>query len=404
MLSEKDLDKLIEPLILIQREKEGYILQKIADRLNKIGEMTPSDIYKLERLLKSGSDAQQINKKLSLLTRKSETEIKNIIKTVAKDVYVDAKPFYEYQQQSYIPFEQNVELQQLINSVQIVTLNEFTRLSNSTAFMLRDSINKNILQLTPVAEVYNTVIDRAIYSVASNLDTYNQVIPDAIKSLSESGIKTVVYTSESGRVRHERLDSAVRRNILDGIRDIHQKADILVGEQIGADGIELSAHEFSAPDHEPVQGRQFTLEEFDKLQTAQTFKDVTGDTFSPIARPIGVWNCRHFAYHVVLEHKQPTYTKEELERLKQRNKNGIEITNKNGEKELKSKYWCLQKQNEYELKIRKAKEERQMAERAGQTELYEKANARVHKLLNEYTNFSKDCGLPTRYQDTRIFV
>ena len=38
------------------------------------------------------------------------------------------------------------------------------------------------------------------------------------------------------------------------------------GQKFGADGVELSAHAICAPDHLAVQGRQFSNEEFDKMQ------------------------------------------------------------------------------------------------------------------------------------------
>ena len=38
------------------------------------------------------------------------------------------------------------------------------------------------------------------------------------------------------------------------------------GQRFGSDGVEISAHAISAPDHLPVQGRQFSNEEFCKMQ------------------------------------------------------------------------------------------------------------------------------------------
>ena len=48
-------------------------------------------------------------------------------------------------------------------------------LSNSTAFMLRDLANPLIIKPTKISKVYNTVIDNAIQSVVSGLDSYNQL-------------------------------------------------------------------------------------------------------------------------------------------------------------------------------------------------------------------------------------
>ena len=70
---------------------------------------------------------------------------------------------------------------------------------------------------------------------------------------------------------------------------------------MGPDGVEISAHMLCAEDHLPYQGRQFSLEEFERLN--QTLR-------RPIAK--GIWNCSHVAEPIVLGISEPAYTEEEL--------------------------------------------------------------------------------------------
>lgn len=404
MLSEKAIENLIQPLLDRQSQIEGVVLGTIAERLKDIGTMTPSDIYKLERLLKTGSDAKKINKQISRLTKLSENEIKKIIRTVAKDSYEDVKPFYDYRNKSFIPFEKNEELQKYVKSVEKVTANTFINLSNSTAFMYRNGANSGILTPTPASQIYNKVIDNAIQIVSSGMDTYNTVIPNSIRQLVNSGIKSVEYTTESGKRHYVRLDTVVRRNILDGIRDIQQNVQNITGEQFGADGVEISVHQYSAPDHEPVQGHQFTKEEFEKMQNGENFKDVKNRKFKGFDRHIGIWNCRHFAWNIIIGHATPNYTDKQLEELKQKNANGMTVRDRNGNNIKKSMYWCTQRQREYELKIRKNKEGLAMAKKAGQQGLIQEYNGKITTIQNEYTYFCKKCGLKPRYDKTRVYI
>lgn len=404
MLSENSIDKLILPLLNRQSQIEGVVISAIAERLNQIKTMTPSDIYKLERLLKTGSDAKKINKQIAVLSKMSEKDIKKIIKTVAADAYKDVKPFYDYRKLSYIPFEENIELQNTVKAIERATLAEYTRLSNSTAFMLRDISNPLILHATPLSNTYNTIIDSAIQSVVSGLDSYNQVIPNTIKQLIASGVKTVEYTTKEGKKHYTRLDTVVRRNILDGIRNIQQEVQNITGEQFGADGVEISVHQYSAPDHEPIQGHQLTKDEYEKMQLGENFEDVNGQQFTGFDRPIGVWNCRHIAWNIIIGHKTPNYTLEELENLKQKNANGITIKNRKGENEIRSMYWCTQKRNDYELKLRQLKEGQAMAEKCGQDDVATTYRNKVTSIQNQYISFCKSCGLKTRFENTRIFV
>ena len=404
MYSADAIDNLIQPLLIRQSQIEGVVLQTIANRLKQIGTMTPSDIYTLERLLKTGNDAKKINKRIAELTKLSEKDIKTIIRNVAKDSYMDSKPFYDYRHKSFIPFEDNIEIQRVVKAVETVTLDEFKGISNTTAFMLRDLSNPLLLKPTKLSKVYNIVIDTAIQSVVTGMDSYNQVIPKIIQQLTDSGIKTVDFITEEGKKHYVRLDTVVRRNILDGIRNVQQEVQNVTGKQFGANGVEISVHQFSAPDHEPIQGHQLTKEEFEKMQLGEDFEDVDGIKFKGFDRPIGMWHCRHFAWNIIIGHKTPNYTKEQLEQIKQNNANGIEITNKKGEKEMRSMYWCTQKQRDYELKIKQNKEGQSMAEKAMQNDLAQKYNNKVVKLQNEYIAFCKKCGLKPRFDKTRIFV
>lgn len=404
MISESAELKLIQPLIENQLKIEGVVVSSIVNRLKDIKTLTPSDISKLEGLIRSGSDAKKINKKIAQLTKLSENEIKKIIKTVAKDSYLDAKPFYDYRHKSFIPFEQNVELQKTVKALEIITLQDYKNFSNTAAFMFRDMINPLILKPTKLSKVYNKVIDNAIQSVLSGTTTYDKVIQNTITQLVNSGVKTVEYVTDTGKKHYKRLDSTVRQNILDGIKAVRQEVQNLTGEQFGADGVELSVHRYSAPDHEPVQGHQFTKEEYEKMQLSKPCEDVKGNKFKAFDRPIGMWNCRHFAWNIVIGHKTPNYTEEQLEELKTKNANGITLKNKDGKSVKKSMYWCTQKRNEYELQLRQLKEGRALAEKAQNTELVEKYTVKITKKQNEYKYFCSKCGLNTRFENTRVFV
>lgn len=404
MLNENKIDSLIQPLVDRQTQIECTVIEAVAKRLKNIKTMLPSDVYKLQTLYKTGSDVQKINKKISELTELSERDIKNIIKEVAQDHYKDAQPFYDYRKQLYIPYEENEALQTAVKAVERVTLADYANLSNSTAFMLRDTANPLIIRPTPLAEAYQEVIDRAIQSVVLGAESYNTLIPNAIRDLTDKGITAVEYTTDKGVEHRIRLDAAVRRNILDGIRSVGQAVEDFVGEQFGADGVEISVHQYSAPDHEPIQGHQFANEEYDKLQTGQDFEDVNGIKFKAIDRPIRMWNCRHFAHRIIIGEATPNYTLEELEKIKHRNADGITVKGKDGKEQKKSMYWCTQRQRRYELSIRQAKEGKAAAELAGEKALASEYKVRVYRLQNQYKAFCAQCGLKTRFENTRIYI
>ena len=404
MITENQEMALIQPLIDNQTRIENIVVSIIVDRLKSMNTLVPSDVGKLESLYRSGSDVRKINKKIAQLTKKSEKQIKAIIKQVAQNSYNDAKPYYDYRKMPFIPLEKNMEVQKVIRAVEMVTLGEYERLSQASAFMLRDFANPKILIPTKLSKVYNKVIDNSIQSVLAGVSTYDEMIKNAIAELTDSGVKTVEYTTEKGKKHYQRLDSVVTRNILDGIKAVQQEVQNVTGEQFSADGVELSVHQYSAPDHEPVQGHQFSMEEFEKMQAGETCKDVKGKIYEGFDRPIGMWNCRHFAWNIIIGHKTPNYTDEQLEKIKENNANGISVKDKSGKPVTKSMYWCTQQRNKYELKMKKVKEAEALAEKGQQPDLIQKYHSKLLSIQNEYKYFCEKCGLKTRFEKTRIFI
>lgn len=398
MLSEDALEKLVQPIINRQENINNYVIEMIAKRVREIGNLSPSDVYKLERLLKSGGDIRQINAELARLTNLQVKDIKQLIKTVAMDAYVDVQPFYDYRKLAYIPFEQNKPLQRVVNAIAKQTADTYVNLSKAQAFMIRDLKNPKVLKPTPIAQTYQSVVDEAVQASQSGVVDYHTAMRRTMKQLVDSGIRNVTYNTESGRIYTQRLDTAVRRNLMDGIRAINQGVQDETGRQYGADGKEITVHENSALDHEPIQGHQFTNEEYDKLQNEQPFQDVNGRKFGAIRRAIGTLNCRHFAYSIIIGYAKPNFTQEQLDENIRRNHRGYTLPNG---KHL-TMYECTQLQRELETKVRRAKDGQIMARQAGDTELAQEYQAKINKYMARYKAFSKACGLSLKMSKMEV--
>lgn len=389
MLSDDAIEKLMQPIIDRQEDINNYVVGEIAKKIREVGKLSPSDIYKLERLFKSGADVRRINRELARLTGLQVVDIKNLIKTVALYSYVDTKPFYDYRHKSFLPFNKNIPLQRIVLSITRQTLKTYKNLSNTTAFMIRDPKNPRILKPTSLSKTYQSVIDEAVQAAQSGTIDYGKAMRRTLKQLIDSGIRRVNYSPESGRRYTKRLDSAVRMNLLDAVRQINQGVQDITGEQYGADGKELSAHPYSAPDHEPFQGKQFTNENWAKLQSNSSFQDVNGVKYGGVKRIIGQWNCHHFAWSIIIGYAKPNYTEEQLQEWAKKNAEGYTLPNG---KHL-TMYECTQYQRKMETAIRYAKDGQIAARVAGDKELIQKYQAKINRLTKEYNAFSKDCGL-----------
>lgn len=381
MLTDSQIENLIEPFVLRQQELEQFVINTIANRVGEIGTLSKTDVYRLQQLYKTGSSAKAITKEIANVAGIQEKQAKKLIKNVAVNTYKGAKPFYDYRHKQQIPYEQNTRLQRSVNAVSKQTANTFKNLSNSKAIGFIDEKGK----FHNTTETYQNVIDKAVQSVQLGVLDFDTAMREALKTLNSSGLRKMYWDSGYSR----RLDSTVRMNILSGIRQINQQVQLQIADEVKADGIELSAHAFSAPDHEPIQGHIFTLAEFDKMQNESSFKDVDGNVYPSMRRPIGEWNCKHFTQAVIIAQHKQIWSNAQLESMKQKNAKGY--TTKDGKK--LSMYECTQVQRQYETRIRYAKEGYIMAKEAKNEKLMEYYVNQVADLNKQYRQFSKDCGL-----------
>lgn len=232
-----------------------------------------------------------------------------------------------------------------------------------------------------MTETYQSVIDEAIQAVLSGTLDYQTAMRRTIRQLNNSGMRRMYW--ESGY--SQRMDTAIKRNILDGVKQISQEVHNITGQQFGADGVELTAHPYPAPDHAPFQGRLFTNKEFDKLQDHRSFKDIKGNNYPAQERIIGQYNCKHFAYPVILEATIPTYTEKQLKDILKQNEKGVTLPSG----EHLTGYEAIQYQNKLALKVRQLKDAQMVAQEAGDMKLAKEYQTKVTQATKHYNIYNK---------------
>ena len=281
----------------------------------------------------------------------------------------------------------------MVRSIGDITANEYLNIARTSGlgFLFKD-INGQIY-FKNIKQSYYEIIDRGILSISQGKETFQSEMRRIMKQLGNSGI--VVY--ESGRTR--RLDSAIRMNILDGIRQVSQETANRFGQQYGADGMEVSVHSNPAPDHADMQGRQFSLKEFEKLQNGEKAKDYKGRTTqiehskNGSYRMIEEYNCYHKAFQIVLGVSKPEYTDEQLKEIKNKNEKGFEFEGKHY-----SMYEGTQLQRKIELNIRKQKDTQILARESDDKELIEESQEKIRLLTNKYNELCNVSGLLPKKQ------
>lgn len=348
-----------------------HYIKLMAKQIKEIGKLSPSNLFRLQQMSKMQQNIDSIEYMLAQETGKTLDELDKVLELSGLSVYKDAYELYVAHNRIQVPFKQNQNMMNYIRSVQSLTHNTFMNMSNTTV----------------IFEPYRNLVDVAIDAVTNGIDSYNNIIH---KQLTDSTLQSNLrYTDEglkvtyaSGRTR--RLDSAVRMNVLEGVRQVNNGIREKAGEEFGADGVEVSAHALCARDHIDIQGKQFTKKEFE-LRNEE------------LRRHISTCNCKHYTFPIILGVSKPTYTDEELKQYKANSGKPVNI---NG-KEM-TKYQATQAQRNMETAIRKQKDKYIFADTMGDTEMAEKIKNNINQLQSQYNSISQQAGLSPKMDRTYV--
>lgn len=399
MIDEKTAELLVEKLIRRIEQANTYFLMKIGASVGKIRELTPSQAQQLVQILKYGGNYDDIIKEITKYTNLNVKDIDDIFSTYAKKDQLFYEKFYKYRNIDFVPYESNMALKTQTMALSNIIKNEmydFTR-SNVLGYTIRDL--KGRPQFLGLRETYNRVLDEALLNVGQGKQTFDSAMTKIMKDIGGSGLKTIEY--ESGR--SIRLDSAIRTHVKSGLRELHNENQRIIGEEIGYDGWEISVHENPAPDHEQAQGRQFSIEEYEKLNGGLDAKDYTGKIISLDHdnkngyRPISTLNCYHYAFTIVLGVSTPEYSEKELQEIINRNNAGFEYEGKHY-----TMYEGTQLQRNLERAIREQKDIQILAKTSDNKELIASSQMKITQLTNKYKELSNISGLDTKMQRLKV--
>lgn len=396
MLSDEILEKVIDRVVRRIELGNTYVLTQIGKTINKMGTLTPTRAYQLEQIFKYGGDYDKIVKELAKMTNLNVADIYKIFDEVAKNDYQFAKKFYDYRNKAFIPYKDNLTLQNEVKAIARQTALSYVNMSNTFAFK---TFENGRYVNTPLATLYQDVIDKAVLSVSQGKMTFDDEMYQTIKELSASGLKTIDY--DSGR--SIRLDSAVKMNLKQGLRELHNKIQEVTGEEFGADGVEISVHLNPAIDHEEVQGRQFSNEEYAKLNDGLNAVDYKGNSYTLDHdgkngwRPISTLNCYHYIFAIILGVSEPSYSDKELKEIRDKNDKGFELHGKHY-----TMYQGEQLLRNVELELRKAKDQQIMGRASNNIQAIDDAQMRITILTDKYRYILNASGLPSKLDRARV--
>ena len=365
MLTEAMTDALLE---IFEERWHAIIteyLSSMGDHLADIGELLPSDANRIIEMRRMGVTMERIRKQIAHAAQQSEEDVIRAMQAIAKADAAFAERIFG----SKLTASGRSALKRVLEAQARVTFGEMENLSRTTV----------------LSDGYRKAVDKAVQAVQGGVSDYRSAIRRTVEEAAAEGLRVEYPTkTPSGRNRSMRLDSAVRMNVLDGVRAMNRAAMEQIGEEYGADGIEISAHALCATDHLPYQGLQYSKEEFEELQQS-------------LGRPIGAWNCKHMTWPIILGVSECTYSKEELAEMNRFSTEEIEIDGR-----TKTRYEWSQEQRRIETAVRYQKDRANLARHSGHDDIRRDAQAKINKLTKAYEGISEKTRLGAEWDRMRV--
>ena len=397
-MNEETIELLVERLASRIYMANEFFLIKIGESVKKIRGLTPTQAHQLIQILKYNGNYEEIVNEILRLTNLNIQDIDAIFNEMAKKDYLFAEQFYKYRGVEYVPYSQNKALIRQVNALASITKQEMFNYARATnlGYSIKD-LQGNV-KFVGLKETYDRILDTAVLNVGTGVDTFDNAMSKIMKEVGGSGLKTVDYASG----RSIRLDSMARMHLKGALRTLHNEIQKQVGEEFGANMIEISVHEHPAEDH-LVQGHQFLIEEFNKLQNGQQAKDLEGEVYTldhnddGKFRPISTMNCYHYVFYGIVGVSKPNYSKQELDEIIKNNEKGAIIDNKHY-----TNYEISQLMRNLETKIRKQKDIQIIGKVSNNKQIIDEAQTKITQLTQKYKEISKISGLPVRTDRLKV--
>ena len=371
MQTTEKLEKALSVVMAQFDEVNAFFIAKIAAQIQKIGQMSQSSINQLTIMMEMSQDVTAIKKKLQTATGLASAQMAKVYQAAMDDVYTDPRFAAALESQPLSDAAQN-QLRHYVRAVSMQTAGDLQNYSNTTA----------------VSDAYKKAVDKAVLAASSGLTDYNSAMRRTVQELGYNGLQ-VQYASGY----HRRLDTAVRQNIIDATNQIAKNGAQIIGDDLGFNAREISAHAHSAPDHEPVQGRVFLIAEFEKMQSGRSFVDVEGHVYTAFRRQIGEWNCTHFPVPFDTRYSVRRYTDEQLAAWKAANDAGVEIGGKHY-----TIYQATQLMRQIETESRRWKDAANACRLTGDMAGRRDCQKRINALGQTYSEIVQKSGLPSQRQ------
>ena len=351
-------DGLKDAVLALTEPMIDDLVKDISRRIKGAGAITETAEYQIYRAQALGASKKEVERRVAEQLKLQEEVISSL---------------FEYVLDKSLAYEDNGSLQQMADAYAEMTKSKTAEMLQNLWGTAPDG------QVLPLQDAYARALDFAFRETATGVLDMETAIRRAVMPLAKRGLRTI--EQKSGRSIG--IEYACRRYIMDQLGALDDEVQKANHDRLGCDGWEISAHAACAPDHEPIQGRQYSDAEYEQLNNS-------------LQRRIGHLNCGHTASPIILGVNAPQYTEAELKQFAEDNERGITYNGKHY-----TLYQAGQEQATMENAIRNLRWQILADEETKSPDL-QKHQIRLRVLQSEYTKFCKAANLPTRNERLQV--
>lgn len=362
MLTPDELEGIPNEVVELFTELETSILEAIAKRVKRAGKVTESS----EHQAMVAQEARALNTELKKLAKDYTPSIKEatqnaFIDSARKSLEADYKIFSNADKKLDKATLGKSALQRVKANLK-ATLGDLSRLTKTTC--------------TEANKAFIAECNSAFMKQTSGAFSYQDAMQQACNNLANAGLVTVTYANSKPVKRT--IESAVRANILTSINHTVGAITLDNCEALGADLVEVSAHQSARPEHALWQGKIYSLSGHSTKYPNFSICD-----YGSITGLCGI-NCRH-SFYPYIEGRAPHYSQKQLNEIKSE-------TVSFGGKEL-PRYEAEQKLRGMERKIRYYKREGSIANTMDLTDKKAFCDSKIKEWQGKREAFCKETGL-----------
>lgn len=229
----------------------------------------------------------------------------------------------------------------------------------------------------PARKAFTAVLNSALTQVVSGTVSYQQACANAVRLLTQSGLRHIDYKNNVAR----QIDTAVRNAVLTASAQLSGEIMQANIEESGVEYVQVSAHWGARESHEVWQGKVYSLAEF---------RSVCGYGEPSNPDHIYSYNCRHTHYPYWPGISEP-----------------VEYPPEPGPFEVDGKrytyYQATQRQRAVERSIRAMKRDALAQDAMGDKSALAAAKIRLDEKMAAYKRFSAQVNMRPRLERTQVF-